>query len=64
MLVLSRHVGQKVLIGEDITITILSVRGGLIRLGFDAPQQLKIHRQEVYEDIQKHGAKTKHPETI
>jgi carbon storage regulator len=49
MLVLSRKVGEKILIGDNITVTVLEVRGDRIRLGLDAPPEVPIHRQEVYE---------------
>ena len=47
MLVLTRKAGEKIVIGDDITITILDVRGDGIRIGIDAPRGIKIQRQEV-----------------
>jgi carbon storage regulator len=47
MLVLTRKTGEKIVIGEDITITILDVRGDGIRIGIDAPRGIKIQREEV-----------------
>lgn len=47
MLVLTRKVGEQVLIGEDIVVTVLEVKGDSIRIGFDAPRGIKIQRAEV-----------------
>lgn len=51
MLVLTRKTGEGILIGDDVKITIVEVRGNSIRLGIQAPRQKKIHRLEVYERI-------------
>ena len=51
MLVLTRKVGEGIIIGDDIKLTIVEIKGGSIRLGIDAPQDKKIHRQEVYDRI-------------
>jgi len=53
MLILTRRVGEKLIIGEDVTVTILSLKGNQIRIGIDAPRSVKVHREEVYERIQK-----------
>ena len=47
MLVLSRRPGESVVLGEDITITVLEVRGDVVRVGIDAPRSLKVHRAEL-----------------
>jgi carbon storage regulator len=52
MLVLSRASGQQVVIGQDITVTVLEVRGDKVKLGFAGPAEVPIHRQEVYERLQ------------
>ncbi len=52
MLVLTRKVGEKINIGDDIVITIVEVSKGSVRLGVSAPKQIAIHRHEVYEKIQ------------
>jgi carbon storage regulator len=51
MLVLTRKIGEGIIIGDDITVKVIEVKGGSIRLGIDAPREKKIHRQEVYERI-------------
>lgn len=55
MLVLSRHKDKSVMIGDDIKITILEIRGDKVRLGFKAPSGVPIHRQEVYDAIKRAG---------
>jgi carbon storage regulator len=52
MLILTRRPGESVKIGDDITITVLAVRGNQLRLGFTAPQNVAVHREEVYQRIQ------------
>jgi len=51
MLVLTRKVGEGIIIGDDVRITVVEVRGGGVRIGIEAPASAKIHRQEVYERI-------------
>lgn len=51
MLVLTRKVGEGIIIGDDIKLTIVEIKGGSIRIGIDAPRSKKIHRQEVYDII-------------
>ncbi len=51
MLVLSRKVGEGIIIDDDVTIKIIEVKGGAIRIGIDAPKNKKIYRQELYDRI-------------
>lgn len=51
MLVLTRKVGEGLIIGDEIRITVVEIKGGGIRLGIEAPAAVKIHRQEVYDRI-------------
>ncbi len=53
MLVLSRHCGESIIIGDDIVITVVDIRGDKVRLGIAAPIEISVHRQEVYEAIQR-----------
>lgn len=59
MLILGRKVGEKVMIGDNICVSICSVNGGQIRLGFEAPADVAIHREEIYEKIKKENEKQK-----
>ena len=53
MLVLSRHRDESIIIGDNIVITVVDVRGDKVRLGIDAPTDIPVHRQEVHEAIQR-----------
>ncbi len=53
MLVLSRHRDESIIIGDDIVITVVEIRGDKVRLGIAAPIEIPVHRQEVYEAIQR-----------
>ena len=57
MLVLSRHRDESIMIGDEIVITIVDIRGDKVRLGIDAPQDIPVHRQEVYDAIQRENRK-------
>ncbi len=65
MLILSRKINEKIKIGEDITLTILEVRGDQVKIGVEAPKDVKVFRQEVYESIQKENLEAaKAPEDL
>ena len=51
MLVLSRRVGERLMIGDDIVVTVIEVRGDGVRLGIDAPREVRVHRAEVLEAV-------------
>lgn len=51
MLILTRRVGETVMIGDDVTITVLGVKGNQVRIGVDAPRDVAVHREEIYERI-------------
>lgn len=51
MLILTRRVGEAVRIGDDVTLTVLGVKGSQVRLGIDAPRDVSVHRQEIYERV-------------
>lgn len=57
MLVLSRHRDESIMIGDDIVVTIVDIRGDKVRLGINAPTDIPVHRQEVYEAIQRENRK-------
>lgn len=51
MLVLTRRTGESIVIGDDVVVTVLEVRGEVVRLGVDAPRQVTVHRAEVYREL-------------
>ena len=51
MLILTRRSGETLMIGDDVKITILGIRGGQVRIGIDAPRELPVHREEIYNRI-------------
>jgi len=59
MLVLSRHRDESIIIGDHIVITIVDIRGDKVRLGIQAPTEVPVHRQEVYEAIQRERSSQK-----
>lgn len=59
MLVLSRQKDESIIIGDDVEITVVDVRGDKVRLGISAPKNITVHRKEVYEAIQREKAEKK-----
>ena len=53
MLILTRRIGEALMIGDEVTVTVLGVKGNQVRIGVTAPKDVAVHRQEVYEKIQK-----------
>jgi carbon storage regulator len=53
MLILTRRVGETVMIGDDVTITVLGVKGNQVRVGINAPKSVAVHREEIYERIKR-----------
>lgn len=61
MLVLSRQSDETIIIGDNIRVTIVEVRGDKVRIGIDAPRDVTVHRQEIYDAIRREGAPSTKP---
>ncbi len=56
MLVLTRRVGESIMIGDDVVVTVTGIRGGQVIVGISAPKEIDVHREEVYERIRRSEA--------
>ena len=53
MLILTRRVGETLMVGDDVTVTVLGVKGNQVRIGVNAPKDVAVHREEIYQRIQR-----------
>ncbi|MAY41731.1 MULTISPECIES: carbon storage regulator CsrA [unclassified Neptuniibacter] len=56
MLILTRRVGETLMVGDDVTVTVLGVKGNQVRIGVNAPKDVSVHREEIYQRIQREKA--------
>lgn len=57
MLILTRRTGESLKVGDNVTVTVLGVKGNQVRIGVDAPNSVSVHRQEIYDKIQEEKGK-------
>ena len=55
MLILTRRVGETLMIGDEVTVTVLGVKGNQVRIGVNAPRDVSVHREEIYDRIKQEG---------
>ncbi len=63
MLILTRRVGESIMIGEEVVVTVLGVKGNQVRIGVNAPKEVSVHREEIYERIKREGDDGSHSDS-
>ncbi len=61
MLVLTRRPGESVMVGDDVVVTVLEIRGEVVRVGISAPRSIQVHREEVYRELQESNRQAASP---
>lgn len=60
MLILTRRVGETLMVGDEVTVTVLGVKGNQVRIGVNAPKDVAVHREEIYQRIQREKGEADH----
>lgn len=61
MLILTRRVGETLMVGDEVSLTVLGVKGNQVRIGVNAPKHIAVHREEIYQRIQRENAQGQQP---